>query len=156
MCTTWQPLSDTLIPSVSCWRLSCSSEDEVLCLDAFEIKVKCKIKGFFQFSIVFCRLLQSAWLNRACLHLDLFLWLWWLCFLMADIWPNRHQWTATIDRVEEVPCLFWDLPRVSSCPVRARIHTHLNTINIHRGQSRTGELSWFLLSTILSEIVNYI
>lgn len=54
-----------LIPSVSCQRLSCSGKDEVLCLNAFEIKVKCKIKGFlflkcFSLFAVECLIKQSA------------------------------------------------------------------------------------------------
>lgn len=130
ICTSWQTFSDMLIPSVSCQRLSCSSEDEVLCLNAFEIKSQVQNKRLFQFLNVFHCLLLSAWLNRARLHLDLFLRLWWFCFLVADVWSNCHQCTAAIDRVEEVPRFFRDLPRVSSCRASARTHTHVNITNI--------------------------
>lgn len=124
------PFSDMLVPSVSCPRLTRRGKDEVLCSNAFEIKVKCKIKGFFHLLNVFrCFFLQSAWLDRARLHLDLLLRLWRFCFLVADVWPNRHQWTAAVDRVEEVPRFFGDLPRVSAC----RVQTQLI---IHRGSSR--------------------
>lgn len=56
---------------------------------------------------------SSAWLNRACLHLYLLLWQRRLHFLLTDIWANCHKWTATINRVEKVPCFFRYLSWVS-------------------------------------------
>lgn len=100
-------------------------------LGCFRNKSQVQNKRRFRFLNVFHCLLLSAWLNRARLHLDLFLGLWWFWFLVADVWPNSQQWTAAIDRVEEVPCFFRDLPRVSSCRVSARTHTHFNIASIY-------------------------
>lgn len=123
------------------------------CLDASEIKVKCKIKGFplLKCFRCRCRLLSSAWLNGARLHLDLLLRLWRFHFLVADAWSDRQQRTAAVDGVEEVPRLLRDLSWIRSCGVRASTSVHITNIG-NRTRSSTAHsisarLVWCFLKT---------
>lgn len=78
---------------------------------------KLKRPFFLTHCLVLC-LLLFLFLKRTRLHLDLFLWLvGGVRFLVAGdhAGPHSHQWAATVDGMQEVPCLLRDLAWVGAC-----------------------------------------